>query len=178
MSYRIPRDDDVAKAIDNCLSRSPRVRSLTVLTDLVETELMCVDESYRIRGERIRKVGVKRKLFDLEISYAHSGRTEPYKKCPVCGNKLESVKNRTLDWKTVELSRDCKVCGYSAKTDACRPARYVITRRNRDGPDREAEEGRGTSERGRGPHGRGAQDVRDGIPFGKRFGHRPQDRIG
>ena len=130
MSYRIPRDDDIAKAIDNCLTRSPRVRSLTVLTDLVQTELMCVDESYRVSGERIRRVGVKKKLFDLEIRYAHTDKTAPYEKCPVCRNKLESVKNRTLDWKTVELSRDCKVCGYSAKNDASRPARYIITRRS------------------------------------------------
>ena len=130
MAYRIPRDDDVSKAIDNCLTRSPRVRSLKVLTDLVQTELMCIDEGYRVSGERIRRVGIKKRLFDLEIRYAHTNRTIPYERCPVCRNKLESVRNRTLDWKTVELSRDCKVCGYSAKADAGRPARYIITRRN------------------------------------------------
>lgn len=129
MSYRIPKDDDVAKAIDNCLSRTPRVRSQTVLYELVLTELMCVDESFRISDERLRRIGLERGLFDIEIRYAHKPGTIPYNKCPVCRGELESVRNRTLDWKTVELSRSCKKCGYSAKSDACRPARYIITRR-------------------------------------------------
>ncbi len=130
MSYRIPKDDDIAKAIENCLSRSPRVRSQNVLNELVLTELMCVDESFRVSGERIRKVGIERGLFDLEIRYAHKNGSVPYQVCPVCRGKLESVKNRTLDWKTVEISRDCKKCGYSAKSDASKPARYIITRKD------------------------------------------------
>lgn len=129
MTYRIPKDDEIAKAIENCLSRSPRVRSLTVLNGLVLTELMCVDETFRVSGTRIRRVGVERGIFDLEIRYAHTDGPPRYTKCPVCGGELESTRNRTLDWKTVELSRDCKKCGYSAKNDANRPARYIITRR-------------------------------------------------
>jgi len=130
MSYRIPKDDDIAKAIENCLARSPRVRSMKVLCDLVTTELYCVDETFRVSSARIRKVGIERGLFDLEIRYAHRNENVPYGKCPVCGGNLESVRNRTLDWKTVELSRDCKACGYSAKADASRPARYIITRKD------------------------------------------------
>jgi hypothetical protein len=130
MSYRIPKDDDIAKAIENCLTRSPRVRSQNVLNELVLTELMCVDENFRVSGERIRKVGIERGLFDLEIRYAHKNGPPQYDRCPVCRGKLESVKNRTLDWKTVEISRDCKKCGYSAKSDATRPARYIITRKD------------------------------------------------
>ena len=130
MYYRIPKDDDIAKAIENCLSRSPRVRSQTVLNELVQTELMCVDETFRVSGNRIRKVGIERGLFDLEIRYAHTEGPTQYDVCPVCRGKLEPVRNRTLDWKTVELSRDCPVCGYSAKSDATRPARYIITKRD------------------------------------------------
>lgn len=129
MSYRIPKDDDVAKAIENCLSRTPRIRSQTILYELVLTELMCIDESFRISDERIRRVGLERGLFDIDIRYAHKDGVIPYDKCPVCKGPLESVRNRTLDWKTVELSRSCKRCGYSAKSDACRPARYIITKK-------------------------------------------------
>ena len=43
MSYRIPKDDEIAKAIENCLSRSPKVKSQKALNELVLTELMCVD---------------------------------------------------------------------------------------------------------------------------------------
>jgi len=130
MSYRIPKDYEIAKAIGNCLSRAPRIRSLNVLTELVQTELMCIDETFRISGERIRRVGIKNKLFNLEIHYAHTNGPTFYERCPVCKGPLESVKNMTLDWETVEISRDCRRCGYSAKSDASRPARYIITRRD------------------------------------------------
>ncbi len=130
MSYRIPKDDDIAKAIDNCLTRSPRVRSLTVLSDLVTTELMCVDESYRVGGERIRRVGVERGLFDLEIRYAHTDGSPSFTRCPVCRGELRSVRNMTLDGDTVELSRECRKCGYSASSGAFRPARYIIVKRD------------------------------------------------
>ena len=90
---------------------------------------MCVDESFRVSNERIRRVGLEHGLFDIEIRYAHKEGTVPYTKCPVCRGDLASVRNRTLDWKTVEMSRTCKRCGYSAKSDACRPARYIITKK-------------------------------------------------
>ena len=51
--------------------------------------------------------------------------------CPVCGGKLESVRNRTLYWDTVELMRTCSRCGYAAKSDASKPARYHISRKVR-----------------------------------------------
>ena len=136
MSYRIPKDDEVAKAIENCLYRTPRIRSQNVLYELVLTELMCVDESYRVSNERIRRIGLERDLFEVEIRYAHTDAASTYSKCPVCGEKLESVRNRTLDWKTVELCRTCRKCGYSASSDASRPARYIITRKGFRGEDR------------------------------------------
>ena len=129
MSYRIPKDYEIAKAIANCLSRTPRIRSQSVLNELILTELACVDETFRVSGERIRKVGLKKKLFDLEIRYARIAGKSPYTKCPVCGGELKTVQNKTLDGGTVEMARSCKACGYYANTDAVKPARYIIVRR-------------------------------------------------
>ena len=133
MSYRIPKDYEIARAIENCLSRTPKVRSLNVLTELVQTELMGVNGTFRVGGERIRRVGIRYGLFNLEIRYAHTDGPPSYERCPVCKGPLVSVKNMTLDWETVEISRECRRCGYSAKSDASRPARYIITRRTDSG---------------------------------------------
>jgi len=130
MSYRIPKDYEIAKAIANVMSRTPRIRSQSVLNNLVQTELMCVDETFRVSGGRIRKVGIKNGLFDLEIRYARIHGIAPYKRCPVCGGDLKTVQNRTLEGGTVEMARSCKNCGYYANTDAVRPARYIIVRRD------------------------------------------------
>lgn len=128
MSYRIPSEDEVAKAIENVLIRTPHIRSQRELCENVATELLCMDQDYRIGAERIRRVGISRQLFKLEIRYADVGKPAG-KWCPVCGSILLSVRNRTLDGKTVELLRKCKVCGYSARGGCAKPARYSIERR-------------------------------------------------
>ncbi len=129
MAYRIPREQEIVKAIENVLVRTPHIRSQDELCRLVSTELLCMDEGYRVSGDRIRRIGINRGLFDLEIRYARTNRSGNGRECPVCGNSLRSVRNRTLEWGTVELTRVCDVCGYSAGGDAERPARYIITRR-------------------------------------------------
>ena len=128
MSYRIPSEDEVAKAIENVLVRTPHIRSQRALCEAVSAELMCQDTDYRIGAERIRSIGISRQLFNLDISYADAGRPAG-KWCPVCGSILLSVRNRTLDGDTVELLRKCKVCGYAAKGNRSKPARYGIERR-------------------------------------------------
>ncbi len=130
MAYRIPSDDIVARAIENCLVRTPRMRSQRELCGIVETELLCEDPRYRIGAERIRRIGISRGLMRVEISYAVTSR-ELGDRCPVCSGRLSSVMNRTLDGGTVELERTCGICGFSAKGDAARPARYRIVRRMR-----------------------------------------------
>ena len=129
MSYRIPRDAEIVKAIENVLVRNPHIRSQSELTRLVSEELFFMDQEYRVSGNRIRKVGIRNKLFTLDIRYARSDRRNDSGKCPVCGNDLESVRNRTLEGGTVELMKTCKVCGYAGRADAEKPARYIIERR-------------------------------------------------
>lgn len=128
MTYRIPSDDTVARAIENCLARTPRMRSQRELCDIVSSELLCEDPTYRIGAERIRRIGLKRGLLKVEISYASTGRALGMR-CPVCGSKLRSVRNMTLYGETVELERACALCGFSARGSAARPARYRIARR-------------------------------------------------
>lgn len=129
MAYRIPPDDVVAKALDDCLVRTPRLRSQRELCDIVRNELAFTDQEYRISGDRIRRIGIERGIIDIEISYAASDRAVG-NECPVCGNALSSVRNRTLDGGTVELSRSCRLCGYVASGNETRPARYGISRRH------------------------------------------------
>ena len=131
MVYRIPQEKEVVKAIENVLVRNPHIRSQAELDRLVSTELLCRDEGYRIGEKRIRTIGINNGLFDLEISYARTEKGIGNNLCPVCGGKLESVRNRTLYWDTVELMRTCSRCGYAAKSDASKPARYHISRKVR-----------------------------------------------
>ncbi len=108
MAYRIPSDDVVAAAIDDCLVRTPRMRSQRELWELVSAELRYIDPMYRVGGERVRRIGIERGIINLDISYASTDR-EVGENCPVCGNGMYSVRNRTLDGGTVEMSRGCRL---------------------------------------------------------------------
>ena len=138
MAYRIPPDDVVARAIDDCLARTPRMRSQRELCEAVSAELAYIDPLYRAGPERIRRIGVERGIVALEIRYAECGRAVG-DDCPVCGARLSAVRNRTLDGGTVEMSRGCRRCGYSAKGTETRPARYEVTRRARVDAETRAE---------------------------------------
>lgn len=130
MAYRIPRDEEVARAIDDCLVRTPHMHSQQELCRSVAAELAYIDPLYRIGAERIRRIGIENGIINLDISYASTSK-DVGECCPVCGFQLSSVRNRTLDGGTVEMSRACRRCGYTAKGAEARPARYEITRRAR-----------------------------------------------
>lgn len=134
MVYRIPSDDEVARSIDDCLARCPHMRSQRELWEAVSADLTYRDPLYRVGAERVRRIGIERGIITLEISYASSDRPVG-DLCPVCGNPMTSVRNRTLDGGTVEMSRSCRRCGYVAKGSETKPSRYGIGRRAKVDPD-------------------------------------------
>ena len=126
MTYRIPRDEQVARAIDDCLVRTPRMHSQQELCDAVSAELAFTDPLYRVGPERVRRIGIESGIISIEIRYASADK-DVGELCPVCGSELFAVRNRTLDGGTVEMSRNCRRCGYAAKGTETRPARYAQT---------------------------------------------------
>lgn len=129
MTYRIPSEGEISKAIDNVLVRNPHLSSQAELCRLVVEELRGMSEDYRAGPERIRRVGIKRGLFTVSISYSASDVTGTGRDCPVCRERLKPVNNMTLDGGTVELMRRCPQCGYAVKGNMGRPARYSVNRR-------------------------------------------------
>ena len=129
MSYRIPSEGEISKAIGNVLVRNPHIHSQTELCRLVVEELKGMNGDYRAGAERIRRVGIRRGLFTVSISYSASSVTGTGEKCPVCREKLKSVRNMTLDGGMVELMRKCPQCGYAVRGNMGRPARYSVNRR-------------------------------------------------
>ena len=87
MAYRIPSDDEVARSIDDCLARCPRMRSQRELCDAVAADLAYRDPLFRVGADRVRRIGIERGLINLEISYASSDRPVG-DLCPVCGKDL------------------------------------------------------------------------------------------
>ena len=65
MSYRIPSEGEISKAIGNVLVRNPHIHSQTELCRLVVEELKGMNGDYRAGAERIRRVGIRREFLIL-----------------------------------------------------------------------------------------------------------------
>ena len=130
MSYRIPSDDRLAEAIFVVMYRNQQVVSQKAMAELVLKELEKDGETYRVSGERIRRLAVNRNMATLVIDYAERDGKIP-ETCPVCRNELISVKNSTLDGGVVEVMRKCTSCPYSVGSVNHTPGRYTFIRKKR-----------------------------------------------
>ena len=70
MSYKIPSDDRLAEAIFVVMYRNQQVISQRNMANLVLKELEKDGETYRVSGERIRRLAVNRGMATLIIDYA------------------------------------------------------------------------------------------------------------
>ncbi len=130
MSYRIPSDDKLAEAVFVVMYRNQQVVSQKEMAGLVLKELEKDGNEYRVSGERIRRLIVNRDMAQISIDYNESDGPLP-DECPVCRNKLTSVKNSTLDGNVVEIMRKCTSCPFSVGSVNHVPGRYTFIRKKR-----------------------------------------------
>ncbi len=127
-SYRIPKDDQVLAALRRATDLKPTVDSQRKLKRLVDRELKG-EEMYRVGEERLRRLAIDSKLFDLRI---HTRETELKRSlitCPVCGARLRRLRNETVFGGTVTLGYRCGRCGYWTGLRRRVPVRYTFQRK-------------------------------------------------
>ena len=73
MTGRAPYGWELEKAIADCLDESDRYESLSALHAAVERKLSERGLSKGTTPERIRRIGIERRLFVFEIRYSRSG---------------------------------------------------------------------------------------------------------
>lgn len=128
MAALIPARETLAEAIVKVMNTHPRVESQRELTDLVLAELRKQDPRYSAGGTRIRKVGIAAGAVKLEIEYREAPAAALPDVCPVCGNAMAPVMNRTLDGGAAEVKRSCTVCPFTVGQTVRAPGRYVFVR--------------------------------------------------
>ena len=130
MSYKIPRDEDVAIAIQRVIMRMGTVNSQVHLKSLVQHELRKIEPTYNLGAVRVRSLALKSRFIRVEIKY----RTWPdhkskLKVCPVCNENVHKVKNKTLSGQTITIGYKCKNCPYHSDIPIKIPARYIFSAR-------------------------------------------------
>ncbi len=137
--YRIPGEDDVARAISYVLSRYGTVRSQERLARMVTRVLGSTGTDYRVSGTRVRLIALKHRVAKVTVETREAENTELDIHCPVCGTMMSEVRNRTLDGKTTVIGYACPSCSYRTGNLPRRPQRYIfspIMSRKRGGEER------------------------------------------
>ena len=126
MSYHIPSDEQVQKALKKIFSKRRTINSQIRLKNLVEEELKTKDKNYGVSNTRLRNIAINSEFIKLEI---HSREGDPHKtmnKCPVCGHSFKNVKNLTIWGGEVTIEFRCDNCGYWTGKKKRIPTRYVF----------------------------------------------------
>ena len=128
VEYRIPSDDRIRASLVRVFSTRHEVNSQRHLKRLVEKDLKG-EEVFRVGGPRLRQLAIDSGLVDLEIHCRETIEMRSMVKCPVCGERLQRVRNMTVFGGTVTLGYRCDRCGYWTGLRKRVPTRYVFTRR-------------------------------------------------
>jgi DNA repair exonuclease SbcCD ATPase subunit len=126
MTYNIPSDEKVKKAVEKVLEKYRTVPSQRRLKKLVEKELKTKKKQFHVSESRLRHIALKSGSTNIEI---HSREGDPHKilaRCPVCENPLRRVKNLTIWGGEVTIEFRCSFCGYWTGKKKRIPTRYVF----------------------------------------------------
>ena len=126
MTYHVPSDERVTKAVKKVLKEYRTVLSQCKLKKLVEKELKTKKKQYHVSESRLRNIVLKNDIAKIEI---HSREGDPHKvlnKCPVCDGSLDRVKNLTVYGGEVTIEFRCPTCGYWTGKKKRIPTLYVF----------------------------------------------------
>lgn len=126
MTYHIPLDEDIEKALNIIFKKTHTVNSQKDLKKLVEKELKTKNKKYGVSGKRLRHIAINSDFINLDI---HSREGDPKKiltKCPVCESTLKRVKNLTIWGGEVTIEFRCLKCGYWTGKKKRIPKRYTF----------------------------------------------------
>ncbi len=127
MDSRVPTDEEIEDAVREVIRLRRRVESQTELRRLVIDRLSTPDCAVRATASRIRRVALTRGAAAVEIDYRESYGALP-EICPVCKGGMMPVRSVNLDGDTVEISRNCSVCSFTASGRMKQPARYAFVK--------------------------------------------------
>jgi len=136
MSYRIPSEETLVKAVREVLSARSMITSQRALSSLVNHKLKNIDSAYTATEERIRKLIINKDLGKIEIHAREGEEKSKAGRCPVCSTRMKRIRNQTIFGGTVTLGYKCMKCPYWTGLRKRIPIRYVFygEERKAEGP--------------------------------------------
>lgn len=132
--YRRPDADTVRWAARRALHRAGRpFPSQAALRRALMPILHGRDGKFALGGRRMRALLVGVPGLHLRVTYAERPTRRPLSRCPVCGARLNAIRNRTLLGDEVTLGWKCAECGYWTHLKRRVPVRYQFVAAGIDG---------------------------------------------
>lgn len=127
-SFRIPSISMVEEVIGSIMNEAFTVRSQTLFHRLVLMKLKDNNGTpYRLSAKRLRKIAARMEDVELIIHCREGKKRTAMTFCPVCGSKMDDIKNTTLYGWTVQTGKLCSICSYWTGKKKRIPTRYVFT---------------------------------------------------
>jgi hypothetical protein len=126
MVYHIPSDEEILGAVKKVFRKYHTVTSQCALKKLVEKELQTKTTQFHVSGARLRTVVLTSGFVQVEIHTREGDPDKVLHKCPVCGGRLQRVKNQTIYGGEVTLEFRCDFCGYWTGKKKKIPTLYVF----------------------------------------------------
>ena len=128
-SYRRADADTVRSAVDRLLTLGVgRYSSQAAFLRAFRPALRAEDPTMRIAGPRLRSLLIGTPGVRLLVRYTERPEAPSRPDCPVCGEQLVPIRNRTLTGGVVDLGRRCPRCRYWTHRHRRVPVRYAVQR--------------------------------------------------
>ncbi|KAA0000294.1 MAG: hypothetical protein FE047_01755 [Thermoplasmata archaeon] len=119
--YKLPTEEEIRGAIYGAMKKKKSFSSLTSLREEVLKELKKLDASYTVSLKRTRILAARSGFIRVEVKKKHTNKK--IENCPVCGGKLEKIRNMSLLGEKIVIGYVCKSCRYKSKVNEL-PLRY------------------------------------------------------
>ena len=128
--YRRPPPDRVEAAARRLLASGRTLyESQAAFRRALLGELRATDPLAGLGARRLRRLLLEAGAVRLRILYTERNDRRPLARCPVCGDSLHAIRNRTLFGDRVTLGYRCHRCGYWTHLKRRVPRRYAISAR-------------------------------------------------
>ncbi|HEC76355.1 MAG TPA: hypothetical protein ENI33_03730 [Thermoplasmatales archaeon] len=119
--YKIPKEEEIRKAIYKAMKKHNSFPSLKKLRESIIEELHKMDRNYTISSKRARILTARSGF--VKVNVKNTEGDKKFSKCPVCEGKLKEIKNLSLTGKEIIIGYRCTLCDYKGNVNEF-PVRY------------------------------------------------------
>ncbi len=126
-SLRLPSNAALEKIILGIMDKTGEVRSLKLMTGLVNKELDDAGYEKHTTAPRVKRIILERKLANIKVNMRRWDGQGLASKCPVCDHGLKNEKNVTIYGWMITLKQVCPKCGYWTDRKKTSVSRYTFS---------------------------------------------------